>query len=215
MLEAEGWTVLIIPATVPPGLLVDAFVSIHADWGADPKRRGWKLAPPWRPSVAASALAAALRKSFGEEPGLTEDGGGVTVGMRGYFGFSPNRYLHAASPNTPAVLVELGFVTNERDSHLMVSRPEYYAGIIHRGLVSHLSAWDRSDVESLIPKVFGSLIVGEAGGRVYRTPDPSSDVTGTLVPGEIVQPVDEIIEWYEVGLRGPNVIGWVMKRDLR
>ena len=49
MLERRGWTVIVFPATVPPGLRADVFVSIHADWAGDPNRRGWKLAPPWRP----------------------------------------------------------------------------------------------------------------------------------------------------------------------
>ena len=108
LLEAENWTVIVVPATVPPGLRADAFISIHADWAGDPVRRGWKLAPPWRPSAASGDLADALKEAFRAEEGLTEDVGGVTVGMRGYFGFSYYRYVHASSPYTPAVLIELG-----------------------------------------------------------------------------------------------------------
>ncbi|WP_319560948.1 N-acetylmuramoyl-L-alanine amidase [Marispirochaeta sp.] len=146
LLKAEHWSVILVPATVPPGLRADVFLSIHADWGADPARRGWKLAPPWRPSIASSEIAEALMESFRAEESLTEDADGVTVGMRGYFGFSSHRYRHASSPYTPAVLVELGFVTNTIDRELMVTQPEFYAGIIHRGLEKHFYTRGRSNV---------------------------------------------------------------------
>ena len=70
LLEAENWRVIVVPATVPPGLRADVFLSIHADWGADPARRGWKLAPPWRPSIASGEIAEALKESFRAEENL-------------------------------------------------------------------------------------------------------------------------------------------------
>ena len=214
LLEAEGYTVHVIPATVPPRLRVDAFISIHADWGGDPERKGWKLAPPWRPSQASSDLAESLKSSFRGESSLREDVGGITYGMRGYFGFSPDRYIHATSPNTPAVIIELGFVTNESDRNTMVSRPGYYAGIIHRGLVGHFSTFDRSDTAKLVPKTFGLYVVGDGGSRAYILPDVSSEVIVSLSAGSIIRPVDENDDWYEVLVRNPFRIGWLAKTDV-
>jgi N-acetylmuramoyl-L-alanine amidase len=214
MLEAEGYAVQVVPATVPPGLRVDAFVSVHADWGGDPDRRGWKLAPPWRPSNASRDLAEALKKSFRSENALREDVGGVTAGMRGYFGFSPNRYLHATSPYTPAVLVELGFVTSEIDQKLMVESPEFYAQIITRGLVAHFATFDRADTANLMPKLFRMFRVGENGSRAFVKPDVSSELIGTINAGSIVRPVDERGEWYEMMFRNPFRIGWILKSDV-
>jgi len=157
MIRARGWTAKVIPATVPPGLRADAFISVHADWGADINRNGWKLAPPWRPSPAASDLAASLRTAFASRSELREDVGGTTVGMRGYFGFASHRYTNASSPYTPAVLVELGFVTNTTERTRMVTNPEYYAEIIMDGLERHFFSWSRSNAASLVPRVFETM----------------------------------------------------------
>jgi N-acetylmuramoyl-L-alanine amidase len=213
LLEAEGWEVIVVPATVPPGLRADVFVSIHADWGADTARSGWKLAPPWRPSHASTSLANALKESFRAE-GLREDVGGVTVGMRGYFGFASHRYTHASSPYTPAVLVELGFVTNAADRERMVSRPGFYAGIIHRGIKEHFSRWSRMNVSALVPQSFGSMRVGGEGAVAYALPDSSSARIRELPAGSFVSPVDRSPGWYEIRLRNPWVIGWVREDDL-
>jgi len=214
LLEEEGWEVVVVPATVPPGLRADAFISIHADWGASTSRSGWKLSPPWRPSEAATSLANALKESFGTEPELNEDVGGVTVGMRGYFGFASNRYTHASSPYTPAVLIELGFVTNTTERIRMVTRPEYYAELIHRGLRLHFARWTRIDVSSLIPRVFTSMVVGVEGATAHVIPDKSAATVRELPAGSIVRPVDKSSGWFEISLRNPRVIGWVSEDDL-
>lgn len=214
LLETEGWEVIVVPATVPPGLRADVFISVHADWGADPNRSGWKLAPPWRPSHAATLLAESLKESFRARDEMTEDIGGITVGMRGYFGFASHRYVHAASPYTPAVLVELGFVTNAVDRARMVNQPAYYADIIHEGIRRHFSRWTRMDVSSLVPRRFDSLRVDDDGATVYKIPDPGASALGELRPGSIVRPVDHVDGWYEVTLRNPWAIAWVSEDDL-
>jgi N-acetylmuramoyl-L-alanine amidase/Bacterial SH3 domain len=214
MLEEENWRVIVVPATVPPGLRADVFLSIHADWGSDPDRRGWKLAPPWRPSIASREISEALKSSFRAEERLKEDEGGVTVGMRGYFGFSSHRYLHASSPYTPAVLIELGFVTNAGDRELMLSQPEYYAGIIHRGLEQHFYTRGRSGTASLVPLEFESMTAGEEGAVVRRNPDHSSSAIHRLDAGDFIRPVDTAGGWYEILLRNPFRTGWVWKDEL-
>ena len=214
MLEAEGWMVMIVPATVTPGLRADAFISIHADWAANPNRSGWKLAAPWRPSPAARSLALALRSSFLAEQNLNEDYGGITVGMRGYFGFASHRFHHASSPYTPAVLVELGFLTNDVERTRLAERPEYYAAIIHRGLVDYFADRDRYDTESLVPREFGPMVVGAGGASVRRSAEAVSSVLRHLEPDEAVRPVDAIDGWYEIRIRTPALTGWVKAVEL-
>ncbi len=213
LLEAEGWTVQVIPATVPPGLRADAFLSIHADWGADPNRTGFKLAPPWRPSPAAGDLARALAASF-RSAGVREDVGGITVGMRGYFGFASHRFHHASSPYTPATLVELGFLTNDSERTRMANEPEFYASIIHRGLVSYFSGRVRTETESLIPREFPMLVASAHGAAVHRVANPASAVIRQLQPGETIRPVDEHDGWYEVRIRTPALTGWVRSDEV-
>lgn len=214
LLEEEGWRVLVVPATVPPGLRVDAFISVHADWGAIETRQGWKLSPPWRPSRASARLSDSLRSSFADEEGLVEDVGGVTVGMRGYFGFSSHRYTHASSPYTPAVLVELGFVTNDKERALMTSRPDHYAQIIHRGLERHFYRHGRAATADLIPASFPVLYAGDDGVEVRNLPSEAGLVIERLEAGTRLRPVDEIGEWYEFFLRDPWRIGFIHRSDL-
>ena len=72
LMESEGWKTVLVPATVPPGLRADVFLSIHADGSNNPAQRGWKISPPWRPSPASRGLAAELAGAFSEETGLVE-----------------------------------------------------------------------------------------------------------------------------------------------
>ncbi len=214
LLEGEGWIVTVVPATVPPGLRADAFLSIHADWAANPGRNGWKLAAPWRPSPAGQDLARALRGSFLAEPDLNEDVNGITVGMRGYFGFAAHRFHHASSPFTPAVLVELGFLTNDLERARFVERPEYYASILHRGLLDYFAARDRSETASLVPLEFGPMVARGGGAVVRRSADVASGILRRLEPDETVRPVDAVDGWYEVRIRTPALTGWVRADDL-
>ena len=96
----------------------------------------------------------------------------------------------------------------------MVSNPEFYARIIHRGLQAYFTSFDRSDVVSLVPKVFGMYTTGENGSRAHIAPDHASEVIQTLQAGVVLRPVDETDEWYEVGFRSPFRIGWIAKADL-
>jgi hypothetical protein len=61
-LTAQGARVDLLPATVPPGYVADAFVSIHADYASDRGMRGYKVGTPWlrppRPSSSRPALSA-------------------------------------------------------------------------------------------------------------------------------------------------------------
>ncbi|HUX20429.1 MAG TPA: N-acetylmuramoyl-L-alanine amidase [Spirochaetia bacterium] len=214
MLEAKGWTVVIVPATVPPGLRADAFVAVHADSTTDTSRRGWKLSPPWRSSEASRELAKDLSLSFNSEKNLVEDTDGVTVNMRGYFAFNNRRFYHAISPYTPAVIIELGFLSNQTDRALLTGDPKYWAGIIARGLETYFKGRDRAKVSDLQPLELGWMAVGPGGAPVRIAPRGDAEKRWSLEAGTTVMPVDVSGDWYEVFMRRPFTTGWVLKSDL-
>lgn len=214
LVRGQGWTPVLVPATVPPGLRADVFLSIHADGSADTTRTGWKLAPPWRSSLAGLALAQALSNSFQSQSDLKHDEDGITINMRGYFGFSHRRFVHAVSPHTPSVLVELGFVTNERDRRLLTAEPRRFARLLLRGLESYFAGRPRDRTDDLLPREFPRMIVGPAGAQVVSRPEAGSRPLGRGLPGTALSPVGESGDWYEVSLRSPRVIGWVSKGSL-
>jgi len=213
-LEAEGWRVVMVPATVPPDLRADVFLSIHADGSERPDRRGWKLSPPWRPSAAARSLTDSLRRSFSAEPGLVEDRDGVTIYMRGYFGFNYRRYLHAISPYTPASLIELGFVTNPQDRRLLTGDLDFWAGIVMRGLKDYFSDRKREYVEDLRPMDLRWVAAGPDGAILRRKPNETAEAVLSVDAGTVLIPVDRSGEWYEVFLRHYRRTVWVTENEV-
>lgn len=249
LVKAEGWTALLVPATVPPGLRADAFISIHADYGNGVDREGFKLSPPFRPSPASRRLAAALETAFlqatAEEkrkPGFSSipTWGNVgpppksptlpTVNMRGYFGFNYRRIEHSMSPYTPAVLIELGYLTNPTDRIRLTQFPASYAELILKGLRNYFREHHQRRQELLTPPSFPWVEVAPPltadsqpssdsregkGAHVRVFPEPAAPLLFTLEPGTILLPVDEVGEWYEVFIRAKFTTGWIRKVDTR
>lgn len=138
LLEAEGITVDLLPTTIPPGYLADAFISIHADGSPDTSVTGYKIAAPWRDrSGNAERLSALIEKSYGAVTNLILDPN-VTQNMRGYYAFNTRRYTHAIHPMTPGVIVETGFLTNPIDRKTIVQNPKRSAEGITQGLLLFL-----------------------------------------------------------------------------
>ncbi len=214
LVEAKGWKALVLPATIPAGLRADAFVAIHADWGARPGIRGWKVAPPWRASPASQRLAAELAASFSAEPGRVEDAGGITVSMRGYFAFSYRRFSHALSPFTPASIVELGFITNDEERSRLRDDPGYWARIIMRGLEGFIAASPRGDTDALRPVVYPWVKVGADGLKGRSLPEPAAPSLWAIEPGTVMLPVDSRGSWYEVFVPRRRQTAWVPKAEV-
>lgn len=138
LLEAEGVVVDLLPTTIPPGYIADAFISIHADGSPDTSATGYKIAAPRRDrSGNAERLSSLIEESYGAVTDLILDPN-VTQNMRGYYAFNTRRYQHAIHPMTPGVILETGFLTNPLDRRTIVQNPRTSAEGITKGLLLFL-----------------------------------------------------------------------------
>lgn len=139
LLEEKGIEVDILPATIPPGYWADVFVAIHADGNEDSRKRGFKVASPWRDfSGDSKSLVTYIEESYEEETGFSKDIN-ITRNMRGYYAFSWWRYEHSIHPMTTAAILETGFLTNPSDRKILINSPKIAARGIANGVIKYLS----------------------------------------------------------------------------
>lgn len=137
-LEELGVQAQVLPASVPPDYRAHAFISIHADSSLDPLRRGYKSAyfrsrrNHWDPVLKESLDLYYLGGS-----GLPDDHLNVSGAMLDYYAFD-RRYRHSIHPSTPAVIVELGYLSNPRDLAFLRNE-EQVAGLLVCGVVRYLA----------------------------------------------------------------------------
>lgn len=94
-LEASGILVDILPATVPPGYVADAFVALHADSNSDAAIAGRKVVSPRRDYSGQSIfLEEFLREEYEKATGITRDPA-ITRTTVGYYAFNWHKYQHA------------------------------------------------------------------------------------------------------------------------
>lgn len=128
----------IIPATVPPAYLADAFIAIHADGSENTGVSGYKVAAPWRDwNGKSTSLAKIVGTSYEKSTNLVEDPN-ITRNMRGYYAFSWWRFNHAVHPMTPSIILETGFLTNYSDQLLIIDQPEISAEGLANGIIEFL-----------------------------------------------------------------------------
>lgn len=154
ILRPQGYVVDVLPATVPRGYLADVFVSLHGDGDGTGAKSGYKLAHGSRRGPYEEALMRAIIDAYGPATGLAYDQHGVTPAMRGYYAFNWRRYQHSAAPHTPAVILEMGFVSHAHDRHLMTARADLVARAIADGILAFLEAHPRETLfgqDLLIP----------------------------------------------------------------
>lgn len=141
LLEAQGIIVDVLPATIPPGYQADAFVALHADGDVTGRLSGYKLAS-WRnsPNPAIHApLLQALTAEYGAATGLSLDAKHVSRNMTGYYAFNSRRFKHSVAPTTPAVILEMGFMTNRSDLQLLLGSQDVVARGIANGILRFLN----------------------------------------------------------------------------
>jgi hypothetical protein len=212
LLLKRGFIVDLLPATVPPGYDADVFVAIHADGSPSTRARGYKVATPWRTSRASQLLADALGAAYASATGLPRDGG-ITINMRGYYAFNFRRHTHAVARTTPAVILEMGFLTSPADRAVLYNRADSVAAGIANGIADYLAARDPYDGAALLPPDFPVFRVAEAGVAVRAAPQDQARVLVRLEQDQRLFPFQERDGWLEVFVRGESrVIGWV-RRD--
>lgn len=139
LLRARGVTVDLLPATVPPGYRADAFVAVHCDVNGDPAMRGYKLARfsgsaiPQRDDILLETIGTRYAAATGQPRDLH-----VTAAMTGYYAFNSRDFVHAIDPQTPAVIIELGFLTNPEDRELLKDRQDLLAAALADGILRYL-----------------------------------------------------------------------------
>lgn len=140
LLEAKGVVVDLLPVTIPPDYLADAFISLHSDGNLDTTVSGFKIAAPWRDRTGkAGELSSTLEATYGEATKLPIDPN-ITPNMRGYYAFNWRKYEHSIHPMTPAAIVETGFLTNPSDRRMIVAKPDVVARALADGIERFLTS---------------------------------------------------------------------------
>ena len=133
-LEKKNFKVDLLPATVPIDYKADAFISLHADSNNDSSVSGFKFTSSvWDKSGQADRFGADLEKSYLKNSGL-----GVATfissEMEYYYAFNYRRFKHTVDPTTPAVIFELGFLSNQKDRRFLLNHPEKAATGLSKGI---------------------------------------------------------------------------------
>lgn len=158
ILNSKGIAVDILPTTIPVGYVADAFVSLHGDSDGLGTNSGFKMAHGSRRGPYEDALLNAIKDAYGAATGLDYDVGRIGSNMRGYYGFSWSRFQHAVAAHTPAVILEMGYVSHDGDRALMLDKPDVLATAIADGIMTFLTATPREAIfgQDLVVPAFPS-----------------------------------------------------------
>lgn len=141
-LRANGVEVELLPATVPPRYRADLVVSLHADSSPDPARRGYKSAIfRRRRNDRDPLLKEHLDQAYLAGSGLPSDDRNVSGDMLDYYAFN-RRFEHSVARRTPAVIVEMGYLSHPRDRELLL-RSDEVAALLEEGILEFLRAVGR------------------------------------------------------------------------
>ncbi len=142
LLEARGVMVDLLPASVPVHYSADAILSLHADSVDDEWRSGYKSSffePARNPTDL--ALKKFIDDAYLQGSGLADDSLNTSGTMIHYYAFNP-QYRHSVNPRSPALLIEMGYISNPEDRRFLL-QPEKPAALIARGLLAFLTETGR------------------------------------------------------------------------
>ena len=177
-LQARGYQVEILDATVPVSYTTDLFLAIHADGSSRTGWRGFKATAPWDSVPASDAFVGLLYEEYGKATGLPVDVV-TTDSMADYYAFSSVRYRHAISPGVPAALLEMGFVTNAEDRKVLSTQQEAIAW----GIANGIDRWFRSGAAGPVPTQYPTFTpTNTPTGTPTHT--PTQTPTATMTPTE-------------------------------
>lgn len=166
ILNSKGIAVDILPTTIPVGYVADAFVALHGDSDGVGSNSGFKMAHGSRRGPYEDALLNDIKDAYGAATGLDYDAARISRNMTGYFAFSWSRFQHAVAAHTPAVILEMGYVSNDDDRALMLDRADLVANAIAAGVMKFLDETPRS-------RIFGQdLVVPAFPSRPRATSSP-------------------------------------------
>jgi N-acetylmuramoyl-L-alanine amidase len=138
MLESEGIEVDILPATVPIKYRADVFIALHADSSTDRERRGYKSAFFRKlRNKQDPILKEHLDQTYFYFSGLSDDDANVSGSMLEYYAFNHQRFNHSVARKTPAIIVELGYISNDSDWDFLKD-PVKPAYALKMGILSYL-----------------------------------------------------------------------------
>jgi N-acetylmuramoyl-L-alanine amidase len=138
-LENEGVEVDLLPVLLPVDYKADAFISLHADGSPDASISGFKIASARTDFSGRSVrLKEQLDTTYAAATGFREDGA-ITRRMTGYYAFNWRRYDHAVHPQTPAIILETGFLSNISDRTFLIESREKVARGIADGVLAFLA----------------------------------------------------------------------------
>lgn len=143
LLEDDGIVVDVLPATIPPGYVADVMLSVHVDASSDESRRGYKSAHFWPARNVYEPLLKVLVDREVLAMDLPDDDRNVSGNMLQYYAFNHRRYRHAVDRSTPALLVELGYLSSPQDRHLLAD-PNSFALALAQGVRDYLQAVGRT-----------------------------------------------------------------------
>jgi len=139
LLEEDGYAVDLIPATVPEGYKADAFVALHTDGNDDTSVRGFKsIGSAWDESGQSDILSLAIDNALSVNTGMPS-ASYISEEMNEYYAFNFTKYDHAVSSTTPAVIVELGFLTNAQDRRFLKTDGELVAKSLRQAINTFLN----------------------------------------------------------------------------
>ncbi len=104
----------------------DYFISIHANASTNPEATGTEVYT-YKDSGAARDLAQSIQDAIVSEMDMKD------LGVK----TNPSLYVLRRT-QMPAVLTELGFITNSTDAEKMASDPEGFAKAIYDGIIDYL-----------------------------------------------------------------------------
>lgn len=138
-LKKQGIEADILPATIPPGYSADAFVAIHADQNPNSDYSGFKTAPALNKAASLGIrLSGYIESEYRKATKMPLDKE-ITQAMVHYYAFNFNKFKHSINQQTPAVIVETGYLSNLKDQEFLINYPEVSAKGITNGILRFLN----------------------------------------------------------------------------